>query len=151
MIILTARGEEQDRVRGLVAGADDYIVKPFSLEELLARVAAVLRRSAERPRAVTSLVIAGLQIDFSRREVRAESGRIGLLTERECGVLAYLASCLGRAVSREELLERVWGVDPRGLQTRTVDMTVARLRERWRRPAQAAVIITVKRTGTCLP
>jgi two-component system, OmpR family, alkaline phosphatase synthesis response regulator PhoP len=151
VIILTAKGEEHDRVRGLRSGADDYVVKPFSAQELIARVEAVLRRSAERPRPVSKLVIDGRTIDLERREVRHAEGPPGTLSEKEVEVLAYLASNRGRAVSREELLSRVWGIDPRGMQTRTVDMAVARLREVLRDDAsEPAVIVTVRGKGYML-
>lgn len=129
IILLTARGAEEDRVRGLRSGADDYVVKPFSTSELLARVEAVLRRSPERPDDIEALAIAGRTIDFARREARLADGSCVSLTDRETGLVRYLAANPGRAISREELLRAVWGLDPRGVQTRTVDMHVARLRE----------------------
>ena len=153
VIFLTARGQEHDRVRGLKLGADDYVVKPFSVGELTARVEAVLRRSAERPTGLRQLSIAGRAIDFERREVSFDgegAARIEL-SQREVEVLAYLASNRGRAVSREELLSRVWGMDPRGVNTRTVDMTVARLREQLRdNPDDPRVIVTVRGKGYML-
>jgi DNA-binding response OmpR family regulator len=151
VIIMTARGEEPDRVKGLRDGADDYVVKPFSLPELLARVQAVLRRSAERPVAVTKLCIAGRAIDLNRREVTLSDGRRVALSQREAEVLSYLAANSGRAISRDELLERVWGLDPRGVQTRTVDMAVARLREALDDdPTDPRVIETVRAKGYML-
>ncbi len=150
VIFLTARGQEQDRVKGLRTGADDYVVKPFSVGELLARVEAVLRRSAERPSTPGPLTIAGRAIDFERREV-VYNGERTAISQREAEVLAYLAANRGRAVAREELLSRVWGVDPRGVATRTVDMAVARLREQLRDdPADPVVIITVRAKGYML-
>lgn len=151
VIMLTAKGEESDRVTGLRAGADDHVVKPFSVNELLARVEAVLRRSAERPHAVAKLQIAGRKIDLERREVTLDGGIRELMSERETELLAYLIANRGRAVSRDELLQRVWGLDPRGMQTRTVDMTVARLREVLRDdPASPRVIVTVRAKGYML-
>jgi DNA-binding response OmpR family regulator len=150
VILLTARGEEQDKVRGLKLGADDYVVKPFGVDELIARVEAVLRRSAERPEPVARLEISGRLVDFARREARVE-GRVVALTEKEAEVLRYLASCPGRAVSREELLRAVWGLNPRGMSTRTVDMAVARLRESLGDdPGSPAVIVTVRGRGYML-
>jgi two-component system, OmpR family, alkaline phosphatase synthesis response regulator PhoP len=138
-------------VRGLRDGADDYVVKPFSASELLARVEAVLRRSPERPRNVPRTTIAGRTIDLERREVVFEDGGRESLSEREGDVLAYLISNRGRAIAREELLSRVWGLDPRGVHTRTVDMTVARLRELLRdSPTDPAVIVTVRAKGYML-
>lgn len=130
VILVTARGAEEDRVRGLRTGADDYVVKPFSSTELLARVDAVLRRSAERPSDVREIVFTGGRVHVERREVALAGADARQLTEREVGVLVYLARNPGRAIEREELLRAVWGLDPRGLDTRTVDMTVVRLREK---------------------
>jgi two-component system, OmpR family, alkaline phosphatase synthesis response regulator PhoP len=130
VIMVTARGAESDRVRGLCDGADDYVVKPFSALELLARVEAVLRRSPERPTDVHILRADDLVIDLDRRELRNGSSQAGQLTEREADILRYLASNRDRAVDRDELLHRVWGLNPRGIETRTVDMQIARLREK---------------------
>lgn len=151
VIFLTARGQEQDRVRGLKLGADDYVVKPFSVGELMARVEAVLRRTPGRPASVPRLEIAGRTVDFERREVTHPDGQHEVLPQREAEVLAFLAAHRGRAVSREELLSRVWGVDPRGVATRTVDMAVARLRTLLRDdPDLPGVIITVRGKGYML-
>lgn len=151
VIMLTAKGEEQDRVRGLRLGADDYVIKPFSATELLARIEAVLRRSAERPAHVQEVVLAGCKVDFERREICFDSGERATLPQREAEVLAYLASNAGRAVSRDELLQRVWGVDPRGMNTRTVDMAVARLREQLRDDSGSPkMIVTVRAKGYML-
>ena len=151
VIFLTARGSEEDRVRGLRGGADDYVVKPFSTGELLARVEAVLRRSAERPHAVPHLRVAGRSIDFERREVSLPDGSRAQLTQREADLLQHLAGNKDRAVSREELLRCVWGIDPRGVQTRTVDMTIARLREHLGdNGAEPEVVLTVRAKGYAL-
>ena len=130
VIMVTARGSEEDRVRGLSHGADDYVVKPFSARELLARVEAVLRRSPERPSDVHGLRSGDVGIDLDRREVVDSQGGVTPLTEREVAILRYLAISRGRAVDRDELLHRVWGINPEGIQTRTVDMHIARLREK---------------------
>jgi DNA-binding response OmpR family regulator len=148
VIVLTAKGAEEDRVRGLKGGADDYVVKPFSANELLARVDAVLRRSPERPRSIGTITISGRTIDFERREVRFQDGGRDDLTEREAEILHYLAVNPGRAIARDEILARVWGIEPRGLHTRTVDMHVARLRERLRDdPDDPKIILTVRARG----
>lgn len=144
VIILSARGEENDRVRGLKMGADDYVVKPFSVRELLARVDAVLRRSTERPSAVRTHAVHGGEVDFSRREIRFEDGQREELSEREAELLRYLVSQGERAVPREELLRQVWGLDPKNIETRTVDMHVAHLRQKLR--SQSAVV-TVRGKG----
>jgi DNA-binding response OmpR family regulator len=148
VIILTARGEESDRVRGLRLGADDYVVKPFSLKELLARIAAVLRRSPERPSDVHEVRLPDGVADLRRREVRFDDGARCELSERECELLRYLVSHAGRVVARDELLTRLWQVDPRGIETRTIDMHVARLREKLRDDAAAPrVVVTVRGKG----
>ena len=148
VIMLTAKGTEQDRIRGLKSGADDYVVKPFSAGELLARIEAVMRRSPERNSALGVIRVAGRTLDFDRREVRFEDGSRADLSEKEAALLRYLATREGRAVSRDELLSSLWGLDPRGLHTRTVDMHVARIRERLRDNSQAPeVVITVRAKG----
>ncbi len=148
VIILTARGDETDRVKGLELGADDYVVKPFSVKELLARVEAVLRRSPERPTDVPEVRVPGGVCDLERLEVRYDDGARQEFTEHEALLLRYLAANAGRAVSREELLRRVWRINPRGVATRTVDMHVARLREKLRDGAEEPrVILTVRGKG----
>ena len=147
VIMVTARGAEADRVRGLADGADDYVVKPFSAKELLARVEAVLRRSCARSGEVRCVKANGRTIDLERREVRG-AGVCGDLTEREAGILRYLAAHRDRAVDRQELLRHVWGLDPKGIQTRTVDMHIARLREKIEDdPAAPSIIVTVRGKG----
>ena len=148
VIILTALGEEADRVTGLRLGADDYVVKPFRVKELLARVEAVLRRSPERPSDVDRVAVPGGTVDLARCEVAFDDGTRCDLSERERELLRYLAANAGRAVSREELLRRVWRIDPTGLYTRTVDMHIARLREKLRdEPAEPRIILTVRGKG----
>jgi DNA-binding response OmpR family regulator len=151
VIMVTARGAEPDRVRGLTTGADDYVVKPFSIRELLARVEAVLRRSPGRPSDVRALRADGCKVDLARREIARADGSLVQLTEREVGILRYLAACRGRAVDRDELLQHVWGLNPRGLRTRTVDMHIARLREKVEPdPASPRIIMTVRGKGYIL-
>ncbi|MGH7199672.1 MAG: response regulator transcription factor [Planctomycetaceae bacterium] len=147
VIILTARGEEADRVQGLKLGADDYVVKPFSVRELTARVEAVLRRSAERPGDIAELPLPHAVADFNRREVRFEDGTAVELTEREADTLRYLAVNAGRVVSRDELMTRVWGVDPQGLNSRAIDMQIARLREKLGGEEPSQLIRTVRGKG----
>ena len=151
VIMVTARGAESDCVSGLRGGADDYVVKPFGAKELLARVDAVLRRSAERPTDVTAIDIGGRRVDFERREVTLPGGETRVLSEKEAATLRYLAGAPGRAVSRDELLQSVWGLDPRGLHTRTVDVHIARLREKLDDdPAAPSVVVTVRSKGYML-
>jgi DNA-binding response OmpR family regulator len=148
VIILSARGEEEDRVAGLRLGADDYVVKPFSVKELLARVEAVLRRSAERPRDIREIPLPGVVADLARYELRYDDGRRTELSEKEADLLRYLAANPGRAISREELLERVWQINPRGLTTRTIDMHVTRLREKLHDNSNSPqIVLTVRGKG----
>lgn len=151
VIVLTARVSEDDRVRGLSLGSDDYVAKPFSVRELLARVEAVLRRSPGRTTGQRQVEFPGGLADLERREVRFEDGGRSDLSERESQLLVYLASHAERAISREEILARVWGLDPVGISTRTIDMHVARLREKLRDdPERPRVILTVRGQGYML-
>src|SRR5215211_597662 len=151
VILLTARGSEDDRVRGLKMGADDYIVKPFSAKELLARVEAVLRRTLKPVPEIRTVKIGRGRIDLLRREVTwSETDRLDL-SETETALLQYLVCNRERAVSREELLTRVWGIGTAGLETRAVDMHVARLRAKLKDPVgeddQPDAIVTVRAHG----
>lgn len=129
IIMLTARDSEVDRVLGLEMGADDYVTKPFSPRELVARVKAILRR-AESPRndAPTVLAIDDCEVDMGRREVRA-NGDVVALAAREFDLLAFLAENRGLALSRRQLLDGVWGPDWVG-DERTVDVHVRQLRKK---------------------
>ena len=148
IIILTARGEEADRVNRLRLGADDYVVKPFSVRELLARVEAVLRRSPERSNGASKLQLPDGVADFARCEVRFHDGSRCELSEREVELLRYLVSNSGRAISRDELLLRVWRLNPKRLETRTIDMHIANLREKLRDAAdEPRVLLTVRGKG----
>ena len=148
VIILTARGEEQDRIRGLKRGADDYVVKPFSVRELLARVEAVLRRSPGRPSDVTQTPIAGGCIDFARFEVRFDDGNRRELSQKEAELLRYLVCHGGRAIGRDELIAHVWRLDPAGVSTRTIDMHIARLRDKLRdHQGDPQLLLTVRGRG----
>ena len=128
VIMLSARGEEQDRVKGLVGGADDYVVKPFSMKELLARVDAVLRRSHERPSPAASHKIHGATIDLNESLIRFPDGSSAGLSEKEASLLRYLIDAGGRTVTRQEILRQVWNLDPERIETRTIDMHMAHLR-----------------------
>jgi DNA-binding response OmpR family regulator len=145
VIILTACGEEADRVKGLTLGADDYVVKPFSVKELLARIEAVLRRTPERETDVKKIAFPGGCAVLPRHELRFDDGASVQISEREVELLRYLAGNAGRAVSREELLRRVWRIDPDKIETRTIDMHVARLREKLRDDASEPKIISTVR------
>lgn len=148
VIILTARGEESDRVRGLDLGADDYVVKPFSVKELLARIEAVLRRSPERPLDLATVPIPGGSLNFAASEVLFDDSERCRLSERECELLRYLAANAGRIVSRDELIARVWRLDPWAIDSRTIDMHITRLRSKLRDdPASPRVIVTFRGKG----
>lgn len=151
VILLTARGSEDDRVRGLKMGADDYVVKPFSAKELIARVEAILRRTMKPVPEVRLVEVGSGTIDLHRREVRWSDGARADLSETEAALLKYLVCNRERAVSREELLSRVWGIGTAGLETRAVDMHVARLRAKLKDPAgdddQPEAIVTVRAHG----
>lgn len=128
VIILSARGEEGDRVRGLVSGADDYVVKPFSMKELLARVDAVLRRTCERAAPADERRLPGFKVDFRKSVIGFTDGRSEELSERECQLLRYLMDSGGRLVTREEILRNLWNLDPDRTETRTIDMHIMHLR-----------------------
>ncbi len=148
VIILTARGVENDRVAGLRLGADDYVIKPFSVKELLARIEAVLRRSPERPKDVAQIEFLDGTIDLPRSEIRFRDGSRAELSEKEVELVRYLAANSGRAISRDELLQRVWQISPRGVTTRTIDMHVTRLREKLRDDsAEPRIVLTVRGKG----
>ena len=148
VIILTARGEEADRVKGLQLGADDYVVKPFSIKELLARVEAVLRRTPERATDLSRIAFPGGVVNLSRMEIEFKGGRRAEISETEAGLLRYLAGNAGRAISREELLRRVWRIDPDKIETRTIDMHIARLREKLGDdPDAPAIVATIRGKG----
>ncbi len=144
VIMLTARGEETERVRGLSTGADDYVVKPFSVPELLARVRALLRRA--KPEHVATLLRAGdIQLDRETHRVH-RSGREVHLGPTEFRLLEFLMQSPGRVFSREQLLDGVWGQDVY-IDERTVDVHVGRLRKAINRGRQLDPIRTVRGAG----
>ena len=148
VIILTARGDEEDRVRGLKLGADDYVVKPFGALELAARIEAVLRRSPGRPEPPREVALPGAVLDCGRRELRFQDGSVTALSEREAELLQFLVAHADRAVTRDEILAQVWRLNPDAVETRTVDMHVARLREKLRDDASAPrIILTLRGRG----
>lgn len=149
VIVLSARGEEADRVRGLRMGADDYVVKPFSVRELLARVNAVLRRTSERPAAISLWKFSCGTADFERRSILYDDGGGCELAEREADLLRYLVSCQGRPVPRDELLRQVWNINPHRIETRTVDMHIAHLRQKLRDEDQS-LLRTIRGKGYLL-
>jgi DNA-binding response OmpR family regulator len=143
VVMLTARGDEVDRILGLEIGADDYVVKPFSPKELLARVRALFRRMERKPVTEPLLRFGPLEVDLSRHTVQW-NGEAVHLTAKEFALLEALLEARGRVLSRRTLLEDVWGYSyPEG--TRTVDVHVRRLREKI--PGLAPSILTVKTLG----
>ncbi len=129
VIMLTARDSEVDKVVGLEIGADDYVTKPFSPRELVARVKAVLRRSEEPPVTPRTIEADGFEVDSGRREVVTPGGETVRPTAREFDLLWYLAEHRGLVLSRAQILEAVWGYDYFG-ETRTVDVHVRQLRKK---------------------
>ncbi len=144
VIMLTARGEEGDRIRGLGTGADDYIVKPFSVPELLARVRALLRRA--KPTHVANLLEAGdIELDRDSHRLRRSGSEIHL-GPTEFKLLEFLMQSPGRVYSREQLLDGVWGHDVY-IDERTVDVHVGRLRKALNRTGEQDPIRTVRGSG----
>jgi len=147
IIMLTARGEEGERVRGLATGADDYIVKPFSVPELLERIRALLRRA--KPERVAALLSAGdIELDRDTKRV-SRSGREVPLGPTEFRLLEFLLENPGRVFSREQLLDQVWGRDVY-IDERTVDVHVGRLRKALNRGHDSDPIRTVRGAGYAL-
>jgi len=146
ILMLTARGEEADRVLGLDLGADDYVTKPFSVRELMARVRALLRRTAHGAGLPNELEFDDVRVDFARYEA-TRAGRKVELTRKEFGLLRLLAAKEGAVITRDELLEKVWGYDAMPT-TRTVDNHLAALRAKLERDAaEPQHLITVHGVG----
>ena len=143
IIMLTAKAEESDRIVGLELGADDYITKPFSPNEVVARVRALLRRAHRVAPANSRLTYGGLSVDVDRHMVKIDGAEVKL-TAKEFLLLQYLMLHRGRVLSRDLLLSDVWGYSYTG-GTRTVDVHVRRLREKV--PMLADTIVTVKQFG----
>jgi len=144
ILMLTAKAEEVDRVVGLEVGADDYVVKPFSPRELVARVRAILRR-AQEPADLSLRRFGVLEVDEARHSVTVEGASVEL-TAKEFGLLCALIRANGRVLNREQLLEGVWGyADAAEIESRTVDVHIRRLREKL--DSEAKHIVTVKGVG----
>jgi two-component system alkaline phosphatase synthesis response regulator PhoP len=152
VLFLTALGEAADRIRGLEAGGDDYLAKPFHLQEFLLRVRAILRRwdwyrASTQSSGSDVLKFAGNEVDFRAFRGRSWNGEAQELTEKEAMILKVLAERPGEIVSREDLLEKVWGYDVFP-STRTVDNFILRLRKRFERdPANPSHFLTVWGVG----
>ncbi len=146
ILMLTARGEEMDRVLGLDLGADDYVTKPFAVRELMARVRALLRRSQPPKELVYEVRFEDVVVDFRRYEAR-KSGEVLEMSRKEFGILRLLASRAGEVVTREELLNEVWGYESFP-STRTVDNHIALLRSKLEgNPAQPQHLKTMHGVG----
>lgn len=146
VIVLTARGEEEDRIRGLQLGADDYVVKPFSPRELVARVTSVLRRVGT-PDQHGVLRFDGVEIDETAREVRRD-GRTIELTRKEFDLLAFLARAPRQVFTRAQLLQQVWDSSPEWQDPATVTVHIGHLRQKLERdPARPERLVTVRGVG----
>jgi two-component system alkaline phosphatase synthesis response regulator PhoP len=143
VIMLTAKEAEYDRIKGLDSGADDYITKPFSVMEVIARIRAVLRRTAPDNETVRDIVMGGLVLSPDKRRVRAEEHEV-VLTYREFELLHYLMLNKGIVLNRDTLLNQVWGMDYPG-ESRTVDMHIKSLRKKL--GDQGRLIKTVRNVG----
>jgi DNA-binding response OmpR family regulator len=146
IIMLTARGQEIDKVLGLKTGADDYVTKPFSFLELMARVEAVLRRATKPAESVEDVSFGDIELCFKKFEARKDGHTLDL-SPREFKIMRYFVEHRGEVVSRDQLLDAVWGYDYLPL-TRTVDMHIAKLRQKIEdTPGDPRYIITVHRVG----
>jgi len=146
ILMLTARGEEMDKVVGLEVGADDYVTKPFSIKELLARVRAHLRRSSKQLVELESFSFGDVELNFKKLTAR-KGGQALDVSAREFEILRYLIRHRGETVTRDQLLDEVWGYDSTPI-TRTVDNHIAKLRQKIEQdPSEPRHIITVHRLG----
>jgi DNA-binding response OmpR family regulator len=146
ILILTARSQESDKIRGLESGADDYVTKPFSIHEVLARVRVMLRRSTRVPKLAGAYHFGDVEVDFSRQRVRKGRNVIAL-SSLEFEVLRYLISRQGQIIARDNLLDEVWGYHA-FRTTRAVDNLVGRLRQKLEdRPHEPRHILTVYGVG----
>jgi DNA-binding response OmpR family regulator len=146
VLMLTARGQEADRVRGLDLGGDDYVTKPFSVPELMARVRALLRRASGSPGGPATLAFGQVEIDFGRYTAQ-RCGRPVVMTRKEFALLRFLASRADTVATRDEILNKVWGMESYPI-TRTVDNHISSLRSKLETdPARPVHIQTVHGVG----
>ena len=146
ILMLTARSEETDKVVGLEVGADDYVTKPFSIKELLARIRAHLRRAAKQVVKIESFTFGDVELNFKKHAAR-KGGKELELSAREFEILRYLIRRRGEIVTRDQLLDEVWGYNSTPV-TRTVDNHIAKLRQKIELdPSEPRHIITVHRLG----
>jgi DNA-binding response OmpR family regulator len=147
IIMVTAKGQEKDKIHGLELGADDYITKPFSLEEMLARIRAVLRRTGPARAVGQTFTFGDLEVDMASLKARRGSRQIDL-SKREALIVQYFAAHPGRVIGREELYREVWNDVLTDLGTRTVDMHIAKLRGKIERDSsEPRIIETVRGAG----
>lgn len=145
ILMLTAKKEEVDRVLGLELGADDYVTKPFSVREVVARIKAILRRSGEKPEVLRLVRIGDLEVDLDKHETRVK-GKIVDLSFKEFEFLKCLLQAHEKVLTRDEILEKVWGYDrSMEIDTRTVDQHVKRIREKL--GSEADRLLTIKNVG----
>ena len=147
IIMLTAKGQEKEKIAGLDLGADDYVTKPFSLEELLARIQAVFRRTDPARAVGQKFAFGPLQVDIAGLRVTAAGKEIAI-SKLEAAMIQLFAANPGRIISREELYEKVWGDSMTDIETRTVDMHIAKLRSKIEKDhAEPEIIKTVHGAG----
>jgi DNA-binding response OmpR family regulator len=147
IIMLTAKGQEKDKIAGLNLGADDYITKPFSLEELLARIQAVLRRTDPARAVGNTFSFGDLQVDISALRIRRDRKHIEI-SRREGEIIQFFAANPDRVISREELYQRIWRDTMTDLGTRTIDMHIAKLRAKIEKDlSDPQIIKTVRGAG----
>jgi DNA-binding response OmpR family regulator len=147
ILMLTAKGQEKEKITGLNLGADDYITKPFSLEELLARINAVFRRTDPARAVGQNFMFSNLNVDIAALKVRRDNNEIDI-TKREAAIIQYFAANPNRVISREELYKEVWNDTLTDLGTRTMDMHIAKLRSKIEQDsANPKIIKTVRGAG----
>ena len=147
IIMLTAKGQEKEKISGLNLGADDYVTKPFSLEELLARIQAIFRRTDPQRAVGQKFLLAEVEVDIAALKVKAGGNEIEI-SGREAQIIQYCAANPNRIISRDELYEQVWGDSMTEIETRTVDMHIAKLRGKIEADhADPKIIKTVRGAG----